>query len=119
LDHAKEPAQFAIRFALEHPLAPQLAAAEQLLKTERDRLAEQKQIEPVTTRNRARLYQTYLRVLDAEASGATIQEIAETLFPDRPNDYPDRTGDQAVRDALEAAKKLRDGGYRNLPLLQK
>ena len=63
-------------------------------------------------------YCTYLRVLDAEASNATFEEIASVLFPSHPNDYPDRTGDQAVRDALKAAKNLRDRDYQALPLLQ-
>jgi len=115
----KKYGEFAIRFDLEYPLAPQLAAAKQLLLEERKRLAAQNQIRPVTNRQRARLYQTYLRVLDAEASGATVEEIRQTLFPNHRNIYPERSGEQAVRDALEAATKLRDGDYRNLPLLQK
>jgi hypothetical protein len=118
----KEHAQLAIRFNLEYPLKPQFAAAEKLLKEERDRLAKQKQIAPVTNRRRlkrAELYRTYLRLLDADASAAPVREMAQVLFPRRGNEYPEYRADHAVRDQLEAAKKLRDGGYRNLPLLQK
>jgi hypothetical protein len=118
----KEHAQLAIRFNLEYPFEPQLAAVEQLLKEERDRLTKQRQITPVTNRRRLRraeLYRTYLRLLDAEASAAPVREMAQVLFPDRGNEYPEYRADHAVRDALEAAKRLRDGDYRNLPLLQK
>ena len=118
----KEHAQIAIRFNLEYPLELQIAAAAQRLKHERERLEKEGQIQPIKNRRRLQrveLYRTYLRLLDAKEAGASVRQMAEFLYPDTPNDYPDFPGDQAVRGALKAAKKIRDHDYRNLPLREK
>ncbi|MDQ3564748.1 MAG: DUF2285 domain-containing protein [Pseudomonadota bacterium] len=53
------------------------------------------------------IYRTYLRLLDAELSGASRGEMAEILYPENP-------GADTVSKALSTAKKLRDCGYRDL-----
>jgi hypothetical protein len=52
------------------------------------------------------LYRTYLRALDAAAAGCSNSEIAARLFKDK--------SISAVNDALKAARKLRDVGYRQI-----
>jgi hypothetical protein len=118
----RERAQFVICFNLEYPFEPQLAEAAKLLKEQRDRLEQQGEIQPINNRallQKAERYRTYLQVLDAEAAGAGIREMAQLLFPNRANEYPNYLGDRAVRDALRAAKRLRDDDYRKLTLREK
>lgn len=118
----KEPAQLGIRFHLEHPLKQQLAQARKLLRAEQKRLAAAGGIKVVrmrANRKKAKLYCTYLRLLDGESQGATVQEMAVAIFPAALNEYPEHSGDHAVRDALRAARKLRDRDYRHLALLEK
>ncbi|MBF0383932.1 MAG: hypothetical protein HQL69_23190 [Magnetococcales bacterium] len=61
-------------------------------------------------RNSTKLYQEYLRVLDAEASGASVREMSTTLVPDKPYSDPG-DDDQTIKNYLKAAKKLRDYNY--------
>ncbi len=61
------------------------------------------------------LWRSYLRVLDAKIDGAENKEIDEFVFhsqrqhPDDPYYY-----NKIIRDALKSAKKLVEGGYRNI-----
>ena len=57
--------------------------------------------------------QKYLRVLDAKLSGVTSKVIAVEILGIKNSD-PEYQHD-AVKDAFDAAKRLRDGGYRFLP----
>jgi len=68
-------------------------------------------INPKTKRTQVNLYPTYLRLLDADSSGATKKEMAQNLFPELDNDHPDFNGSQRVRDNLKAAKELRDSRF--------
>ncbi len=110
------PTESAITFDLALPIGPQLERARQILEEAAAALESKGEIERLHRANHIRHYQDYLRVLDGEASGATHKEMAAIIFPDEPNDYPDRYGDHKVRNALKAAKKLRDGGYRYIVL---
>ena len=52
-----------------------------------------------------RLYQTYLRLLDAEVSGVSLRVMGKTLFGNA------RDPKARARDNLRSAKRLRDGEY--------
>jgi hypothetical protein len=109
------------RFNIEYPIEPQVEAARALLENKRKALVRDRKIVPIRNRRlvaKVENYRLYLRLLDARAAGASTREIATSLFPKIPNDYPDWRGDRAVRDNLRAARRLRDGDYRNLPLLE-
>jgi hypothetical protein len=62
-------------------------------------------------------YVTYLRTLDALASGASLDEIARVLHPELGNAYPDHRGRNRVKNDKRAAERLRDGDYRFIPML--
>ena len=94
-----------IRFDVSLPLAAQITAAEKHL----GRL--QKKMGAKNKRKRITKYQSYLRILDAEASGAVRSEIAAELYPQMPNEYTHRKGDETVAKDLIAAKLLRDHDY--------
>jgi hypothetical protein len=53
----------------------------------------------------------YLRLLDADASGAPKDEIVGVLYPTLTNEFPERQQDTHLRDDRRAALNLRDGGY--------
>lgn len=61
-----------------------------------------------------RIYVQHLRILDAFAAGATVQEIGEVLAPGATNDPEARQRDKRINAAHKAALKMRDGGYRVL-----
>lgn len=66
------------------------------------------------SRLRPDMWQTYLRVADAHAAGATPQEIAAVLFPELKNEWLDYQGSWRVRDYLKKARQLIGGGYRDI-----
>ena len=74
LDHL-EPNQLALLFDVSLPLAPQLRGALDLLKVYRN-AANPRRRRPKLARSN---FSLYLRVLDARASGASLDEIAATL----------------------------------------
>lgn len=100
----------AIVFDLRKPIAPQIRAAERMLKgtaragvkalagAQRDRRAD---------------YQAMLRVLDARAEGAKIAEIASALFPKKIS----ASAIDHVKKLHKKAERLRDGDYRHLSSL--
>jgi hypothetical protein len=55
---------------------------------------------------RPRDWQRYLRLLDADASGASKDEIVDVLYPRLTNKYPERMQDSHLRDDRRAAWKL-------------
>ncbi len=90
-------------FDLRAPLAAQLKqAADYLARVQEAIIGD----EPPEPRNHISKWPIYLRVLDAEADGAHVNEIAKVVFPEKQNGYPDLLGDKAVRNALAAAKRL-------------
>lgn len=60
----------------------------------------------------------YLRLLDAEATGAPPRERATVLAPGRDDSYPDRRESQRLRGRLRTAKSLRNGRYADLAYLR-
>jgi hypothetical protein len=56
----------------------------------------------------------YLRLIDAEDSGADRKQIKDELLGNIPEEYPDDRRTAAFKDARRAAHRLRDAGYRDL-----
>lgn len=61
-----------------------------------------------------RIYVEHLRILDAFAAGATVQEIGDVLSPGATNEPDSRQRDKRINAAHKAALKMQDGGYRVL-----
>lgn len=60
-------------------------------------------------------YGTYLRILDAVNSGATVKEIGEVLQPWKSDDYSSEHGrTKSIEMQLREARRLVDGGYKAL-----
>jgi hypothetical protein len=111
-----------VRLNPNYPSAPQLDRAKALLERKQQSLPRDGGIAPIEHRklvSGADKYRLYLRLLDAEVAGARGPRMAEVLFPHMPNKPLEYRGSRAVRDSLKAARKLRDGGYRSLPLTEK
>jgi hypothetical protein len=97
------------------PIGPLLKRAKQVLRKPQADFKRQHPDLMVRKRARSDNYRTYLQLLDADEAGASHDDMA-ALYPHIPNDPPDYTGREKVRDALAAAKRLRDGDYRYLLL---
>lgn len=108
-----EPQHVAFVFDLRASIEKQLRAAGRALKERAAaaresgsvRLAKGAQREGKRTDYRAMLW-----ALDAEESGATLREIADEL-------YPGQSKLDTVRKLLKEARRIRDGGYRDLLVL--
>lgn len=97
-----------IRFDLEQNLDRQLNAAEKYLKEVREYL----NLKPPSHRLRKpEKLQQYLRVWDAIKGNTARAYIAEKLYPETPNIYPEFSGNDQVRKDLSAANKLIDFGF--------
>jgi hypothetical protein len=97
--------RLALGFDLNLPLPPQLEAAKFHLVSLQTRLRREGMPVPETVASRRADWTRYLRLLDAEASGAAREEIGTSL------ECRDVAGD------TEAARDLRDHGYRRILLL--
>lgn len=97
-----------IRFDLEEKLDRQLEAAKSSLTNIRESL----QIATPTHRLRKpEKLQQYLRVWDAVQGGAARSEIAEELYPEIPNSYPEHSGNDQVGNDLKVADELISFGF--------
>ena len=96
--------RMALEFDLSAPIAPQIERAKKLLELNQKRRASR--IEGIRTRNNeaARMFPTYLRVLDALNAGVTEYRIAEEFG----------VADDVARNWIAKANALRDEGYRHL-----
>lgn len=96
------------RFNVNLPIEPQIKEAKRCLK----QFKELNHIDgSQALKYRGNSFPLYLRILDARARGATYDEIANYLYPDTPNEYPDYTGRDAVKKATKEALRLLEGGY--------
>ncbi len=102
----------ALVFDLRKPIAPQIRAAERMLKGTR-----RAGVEPLrgAQRDRGANYLAMLRVLDARAAGVRVKMIAKTLFPERANKKQPDSQTDYVKKLFKKAVQLRDGGYQHLP----
>lgn len=58
----------------------------------------------------------YLRLLDAEAAGASPAEMAAVFYPAESNSYPNRGTEKKLRYQRAVARALRDADYWRIPL---
>ncbi len=107
----QDPAEVIIHFDLHWPLRRQLDPAERFLKAKAAELTGLGILEDTDRRMKPQHFQDYLRLLDAEATGASQKEMAKVIY-NIVDKYPDHAGEQKARDGLERAKWLRDKGYR-------
>ena len=105
----KQPNEEILKFDLTMPFEPQLRMAKRILESHK-----YQHIPDV--RHRVDLFPQYLRLLDGEVSGATQDEMSKIIYPHIKNTHPDFSGRDRVKKALNAARRLRDGDYRLLPL---
>ncbi|MFZ5659568.1 MAG: DNA -binding domain-containing protein [Pseudomonadota bacterium] len=110
-----ESGEIAVLFNLAWPIEDQLEAAKEALLERRktwEQLAGFKRRRQA--RERSSSYKTYLRLLDAELTGASVSDMADVLFPHIRNIYPDFSANDRVKKSLQAARRMRDSGYRAL-----
>jgi hypothetical protein len=105
-----------IRFKLEWPIDIQLRRAKEILYRQRSYHKEHSGLETIEKRIHSAKFPEYLRLLDAEVSGADFKAMARVLLPKKVNDYPDYNASKTIRNRLTAAKKLRDQDYLFIPL---
>ena len=115
-DEFRDPAKLTLTFDLTRSIEAQLERAAELLREGREALAA-RPFNPLDPERRTRAplaqFPAYVRILDADAAGARVPEIAATLYPREEDSRA--TGYRVsakVREALKAARRLRDGGYR-------
>ena len=96
------PTEIGIAFDLARPLREQLEMAAESFK-QHQRVFVRNGWPSASPKNHIRHYPTYLRLLDAEAAGATQREMGQVLF----SKLADPT--KRAKDALKAAKAMRDG----------
>lgn len=110
----EQPAQLIVRVDLRVPRERLIEAITTVIDGARAEL----RIEAPERRNRPENWITYLRILDADETGATDDDICTALWPDLSNAYPERAATKQLSKARRAARALRDGGYLALPLLK-
>lgn len=91
-----------LAFDLGQPIPKLIDDAKSLLEM----LQDETKLKPKSKKAHPKLYPTYLRVLDANNSEATVKEMARIIYPKIDNEYPDFKGNQHIRDNLKAAEKL-------------
>jgi hypothetical protein len=102
----------AVVIDLSLPLDEQIVVAAEDLKGLQLHRIKLGKITPRGTKQvRRQNYVLYLRLLDAEACGATDGEIGEVLYPELNNDYPECRRTKRLSDDRKVAHELRDGGY--------
>ena len=102
-----------IKFELDQDIGHQIEVAREWLNAyQRPRFYVEKQ------RKRESKFELYLRALDANKAGASLDEIAQVLYPDLDNSYPSHDGRKLASKALAAARKLARRGLRP-PLIER
>ncbi len=104
---AANPSRVTLEFDLTTPLPPQIERASRILK-----LSQKSYEGPKRTqgKNSTRLFPIYLRVLDMLVAKLSRARMLEVLSADD----PDGVGEDDVRNWINAAEALRDGGYRKI-----
>lgn len=106
----EKPGEVVVKLNLEWPVDTQLERLRRPLLAAQNNLKKDGLVVH-DTRPQVRMYKNYLRLLDGESAGAKTNEMADALFPDVPEDYPERKRYMAASNGLKAAKRLRDGDY--------
>lgn len=110
------PGHFVVRFDLKRPLTKQWERIKWAMERLKKELSKEGLISLENPRNSGSKFPSYLRVLDGEASRASVSDMASVIYSQMPNDYPGPQANQTVQNHLIAAKKLRDSNYRVLCL---
>ena len=101
------PTHMVIQFELRHDIDAQLERARRwLMANQMHRFAIAKR------RQRQEKYRNYLRAWDAKAAGATLDEIAEVLYPALSNDRAEHQARKQVNKDISTAKRLIRFGLR-------
>ena len=103
----------ALGFDFSLPLRAQIERAKRFLQATQSGLRRQGRLQMRTVANLREGWTQCLRALDGEAAATSRDGLAEVLFGDRP---PDRRSEDIAR-CLSEARRLRDGGYREILLL--
>lgn len=107
-----------LRVDASFPLSVIDAQLKDMVRYLRDRKIREGVINPINNRDvNQKRYAEYLRILDASAAGFATSEIGKIIEPARINQSESRQRDKRYAAALLEAKRLRDGGYKVLPLL--
>ena len=121
-DQLSGPKKFHVyaEFNLEWPIKVQIERVKKLLIKLRKINKSDKYFEPVSNKVQITILPTYLRILDANYLGVKARDIADVIFAGQPNTEVNGYGaSKKVRTDLKRAKKLRNHGYRLMPLLLK
>ncbi|MCG8006857.1 MAG: DUF2285 domain-containing protein [Candidatus Thiodiazotropha lotti] len=111
-----EPGKAVVKLDLQLPLPAQIKALETALISLQKQLVDEGCIKVNNPRKHMDHFPVYIRILDAEAQGASIQEMASILNPLAKNSYPDKGAEKTVRNWLAAAQLISVTGYRSIPL---
>lgn len=98
------PDRAALEFDLTQPINPQIERARAILKKSQETYQGSKR---VNGKAMVKLYPLYLRVLDADAAGASADEICNVLSLE----HLQGVGEDTLRNWRKEARRLRDGGY--------
>ena len=106
-------------FDITKPLPKQLEKAARDLRLVQDIENQIGELPPMSpTRDRIDKWPRYLRILDAATEETSRAEMAEHLFPDLPDDYPNHKGSKAASNSLRQARGMVEVGYRKILLIQ-
>lgn len=111
--------KLALAFDFSLPIKPQLDVAKRYLENHQRWLIKNGVVEAVPNKIPRKEWVTYLRLLDADAVNAKPKKMAELLYKDTENSYPDYGGSKTASAALETAKIWRDSGYSLIPTMKK
>ena len=102
------------KFNLSWPIDFQIQLIKGLLTAAQSQLAKMGRLEVHKPRTHVTLFPAYLRLLDADLEQpveSNIREVADTVFPEKTNRYPEFSRDKAVRNGIKTARRLRDRDY--------
>jgi hypothetical protein len=98
---------------LGRPLDKQLAGVNRIARERQQKKIASGEVDLKRSRQ-SQNYIPYLRLLDARDANASRRRIEEVLFSQLDNEYPDRKRSKAFDNFERAARRLRDGAYREL-----
>lgn len=114
-DNSLDP-YVSVIFDLTRPLKPQFANAQKRLMDIQKHKVKTGKLSLRTVRKQKELWIEYLRVWDAKAQNVRNDTIAEVIFSNLSNEYPDYQGNEKVRKSFKQAKYLIEKGYREIAM---
>lgn len=108
----------AIVFDYSIPLQPQLDAAKRYLESHQKWLIKEGAIEEFSGKIPRKEWVVHLRLLDADTVGIKPKEMAEVLYKNTENSYPNYGASKAASAALKIAKQWRDSWYKIIPSMK-